>query len=95
MKIDAHMENALHSWLVADLVPPGPANENFVLFGPPSSPSKALREGRLTNDWLLRRVIRQPDLLWDPEWQFIWRNNLVFQRCLTWRYLEQRWPWPT
>ena len=23
-----------------------------------------------------------------------WRNTMALQRCLAWRYFEQRWPWP-
>ncbi len=87
------METALQFWLHPGLVLPDPANEDRVVLGPLHTPASALREAWLTKQWLQRKLRRQPGLLWDAGWRFSWNATLALERCVTWRYFEQRWPW--
>jgi hypothetical protein len=87
------MQSVLRLWLNPDPMLPEPANQNWVILGPRFTPSGALWEAQLTRQWLLRRAVRQPGLLWDAEWRFTWNCALALERCVIWRYFEQRWPW--
>ena len=68
--------------------PVEPANDNVVVMNEGATPAEALQSARLTKEWLVRRAVRDPKLLWDAEWRFTWQITLAFERCVVWRYLE-------
>ena len=87
------MENVVDSWLKADPMVVEPANENLKVLMPLESPAWALQEVRLSKQWLLYKAVREPGLLWDAGWRRRWHDALAYERCVVWRYFEQRWPW--
>jgi hypothetical protein len=87
------MDTALRPWLCPDPRPPEAANQDWLVMRPGQPPALALREARLTQDWLRRRLAWNPGLRRDPEWQFLWQHAQALERWVTWR-LEQGWPWP-
>jgi hypothetical protein len=87
------MQNVLDVWLNPDRALSEPANDDWVVMRAGETPAGGLQVARRVKKRLLRRLVREPRLLWDAEWRFTWHSALALERCLTWRYLEARWPW--